>query len=482
MYRDLHDYINTLEKTGELVRVTAEVDPELEITEITDRVVKSGGKALLFEKVKGSSFPVLMNMFGSKKRMNLALGTEDSRLIGDKIVSLLKMQAPTSFLDKLRTLPTLLDLAAILPKTVTKGTCKEVILKDEAVDLGILPALKCWPDDAGRFITFPCVFTKDPKTGEPNCGMYRMQLYDKKTTGMHWHMHHHGADHYRNAERKGENKIEVAVSLGGDPAITYCATAPLPEGVDEMLLAGFIRGKPVEMIKCETVDIMVPASSEFVLEGYVNTCERRTEGPFGDHTGYYSPADEYPVFHVTCITHRKDAVYPATIVGKPPMEDTFMGVATGHIFLPLLKMMMPEIINMALPEEGVFHNMLFIAIDKKYPMHARKIMNAVWGTGQMMFTKMIVVLDADVDVFNTSEVLYRLGNNVDWKRDIMISEGPLDALDHSSPMPHWGGKIGIDATRKWTEEGHSRDWPSDIIMDNNIKVLVTERWAEYGID
>jgi 4-hydroxy-3-polyprenylbenzoate decarboxylase len=311
--------------------------------------------------------------------------------------------------------------------------------------------------------------------------MYRMQVYDKKTTGMHWHLHHQGADHYRTAQRANADKIEVAVALGGDPVITFCATAPMPDGVDEMLLAGFIREKPVEMIKCETVDLEVPADSDIVLEGYVDTKELRREGPFGDHTGYYSPADDYPVFHITCITHRKDAIYPATIVGKPPMEDTYMGIATGRIFQPLLRMMIPEVVNMCLPMEGVFHNMLFISIDKKYPMHAHKVMNSVWGTGQMMFTKMIVVVDKDVDVFNTSEVLFRMGNNVDWGRDIVISQGPVDALDHAAPMPHWGGKIGIDATKKWKEEGYNREWPDDIVMSDDIKKLVDEKWTKLGI-
>jgi 4-hydroxy-3-polyprenylbenzoate decarboxylase len=308
-----------------------------------------------------------------------------------------------------------------------------------------------------------------------------MQVYDKKTTGMHWHMHHQGADHYRTIQRAGGDKIEVAVALGGDPVITFAATAPMPDGVDEMLLAGFIREKGVDMIKCETVDLEVPADSDIILEGYVNINELRREGPFGDHTGYYSPADDYPVFHITCITHKKDAIYPATIVGRPPMEDTYMGIATGHIFQPLLKMMIPEVEAMCLPMEGVFHNMLFISIDKKYPMHAKKVINSVWGTGQMMFTKMIVVVDKEIDVFNTSEVLFRMGNNVDWKRDIIVNEGPVDALDHAATMAHWGGKIGIDATKKWPEEGYTRGWPDDIVMSDDIKKLVDAKWAKLGI-
>ncbi|MDR0454985.1 MAG: menaquinone biosynthesis decarboxylase [Deferribacteraceae bacterium] len=480
-YKDLREFIATLESAGELVRIKAEVNPELEITEITDRVCKAGGPALLFENPRGSLFPVLINAFGSEKRMALSLGVKDTREIGEQIVSLLKHTPPVNFADKLKSLPTILELSKIIPKTVSKGVCKEVILKGDDINLLKFPVLKCWPEDSGRFITFPCVFTKNPETGIRNCGMYRMQVYDAKTTGMHWHTHHQGADHYRSSERAGNEKIEAAVSLGGDPVITFAATAPVPDNVDEMLFAGFIRRKAVEMVKCETVDLEVPADSEIVIEGYVNAGELRREGPFGDHTGYYSLADDYPVFHITCITHRKDAVYPATVVGRPPMEDTYMGIATGHIFLPLLRLQMPEIVNMNLPMEGVFHNMLFVSIDKKYPMHARKVMNYVWGAGQMMFTKMIVVVDKDVDVFNTSDVLFRIGNNVDWERDIMISRGPVDALDHASPMPHWGGKIGIDATKKLPEEGHTRPWPSDITMQEDIKKMVTARWKEYGI-
>lgn len=480
-YKDLREFIKKLEKEGELVRVQEEVDPILEITEITDRVSKRYGPALLFENVKGSSFPVLINTFGSEKRMNMALEVEKLEELGERIINLIDRNVPQNFMDKLKSLPMLMELNQILPKVVKTGPCKEVILKGEDVNLLKFPVLKCWPQDGGRFITLPNIFTKDPETQVRNCGMYRMQVYDKNTTGMHWHIHHHGAEHFRKAKKLNLEKLEVAVSLGADPAVIYSATAPAPDGIDEMLLAGFIRKKPVELVKCETVDLEVPANSEIVLEGYVNIDELKLEGPFGDHTGYYSLADMYPVFHVTCITHRKDAIYPTTIVGKPPMEDCYMGAATGKIFLPLLKKQVPEIVDMALPLEGVFHNMMFISIDKKYPMHAKKIMNYVWGTGQMMFTKMIVVVDKDVDVSNTSEVLWRMGNNVDWKRDIVVMEGPLDALDHSSPYPFWGNKIGIDATKKWASEGHSRQWPDDIKMSENIKKLVDSKWDRYNI-
>lgn len=481
-YNDLREFLSALEKAGELKKVKVEVDSNLEITEVTDRVSKAYGPALIFENVKDSNFPLTINIFGSEKRMCMALEVDSLDELGERIIGLIDKNVPQTFMDKIKTIPVLMEMSSIFPKTVKKGLCKEVILKGNDIDLEKLPVLQCWPEDAGKFITMPCVFTKDPETGARNCGMYRMQVYDKTSTGMHWHTHHTGAEHFRKAKKMGLDRLEVAVALGPDPAVTFSATAPVPDGIDEMLLAGFIRKKPVEMIKCETVDIEVPANSEIVLEGYVLVDEFRREGPFGDHTGYYSLADDYPVFHVTCITHRKDAIYPTTIVGKPPMEDCYMGVATGRIFLPILKKQMPEIVDMSLPLEGVFHNIMFISIDKKYPMQAHKVMNYVWGTGQMMFTKMIVVVDKDVDVRSMSEVMWRVGNNVDWQRDITVVKGPVDTLDHSSPYAYWGHKIGIDATKKLPSEGHNREWPNDIVMSQEIKDLVTNRWKEYKID
>ncbi len=353
-----------------------------------------------------------------------------------------------------------------------------MIIKDNP-SLDIFPILKTWPLDGGRFITLPMVFTKDPETGVRNCGMYRMQVYDERTTGMHWHMHKDGARHYRKAEAMGR-RLEVAVCIGSDPATMYSATAPLPEGIDEMLFAGFLRQEPVELVRCETVDLEVPANAEIVLEGYCEPYERRIEGPFGDHTGYYSLQDEFPVFHITCITHRRDAIYPATIVGKPPMEDCFIAKATERIFLPLIKKQLPEIVDMNLPIEGVFHNIAIVSIDKRYPGHARKVMYALWGMGQMSFTKIIIVMDKDVNVQDLSEVLWRIGNNVDPKRDVVIVEGPLDVLEHASQIPAYGGKLGIDATKKWPSEGFTRPWPPDIKMSEEIVRLVTERWKEYG--
>lgn len=479
-YKDLREFLKLLEEKGLLKRIKAEVDPILEIAEINDRVVKSGGPALLFENPRGSKFPVLVNTFGSFERMRLALEVENLDDIGATMLEFLEPEIPANLIEKLKALPKLKRLADFIPKLVKKGPCKEVIIRDNP-SLDIFPILKTWPGDGGRFITLPMVFTKDPETGRRNCGMYRMHVYDQRTTGMHWHVHKDGARHYRKAEQLGK-RLEVAVAIGSDPATIYAATAPLPEDVDEMLFAGFLRKSPVELIKGETVDIEVPANAEIVLEGYCDPGERRVEGPFGDHTGYYSLKDEFPVFHLTCITHRKDAIYPATIVGKPPMEDCYIAKATERIFLPLLRKQLPEIVDMNLPLEGVFHNIAIVSIDKGYPGHARKVMYALWGMGQMSFTKAIVVVDKWVDVQNVSEVVWRIGNNVDPKRDIVIVEGPLDMLEHASSIPAYGGKIGIDATKKLPSEGFTREWPDDIIMSEDIRNLVTRRWKEYGFE
>jgi len=478
-YKDLRDYIKTLEGRGLLKRIKAEVDPMLEIAEINDRVVKAEGPALLFENCKNSSVPCVVNLFGSFERMKLALEVDSLDEIGKEILEFLEPEIPTNILEKLKALPKLKKLADVLPKTVKHGPCKEVIIKDNP-SLDALPILKTWPEDGGPFITFPMVFTKHPETGVRNCGMYRMHVYDRQTTGMHWHMHKDGAAHYRRAEELGQ-RLPVAVAIGSDPAVMYSASAPLPPDIDEMLLAGFLRKSSVEMVNCETVPLEVPANAEIVLEGYVDPGERRIEGPFGDHTGYYSLADEFPVFHLTCMTMRKDAIYPSTIVGKPPMEDCYMGKATERIFLPLIKKQLPELVDMNLPLEGVFHNMCVVSIDKRFPGHARKVMYALWGMGQMSFTKYIVVVDKWVNVHDLSEVAWRVGNNTDPKRDSVIVEGPLDVLEHASPIPAFGGKMGIDATKKMPYEGFTRQWPADIIMSPEIKKLVDERWEEYGL-
>ncbi|NPA39256.1 MAG: menaquinone biosynthesis decarboxylase [Thermodesulfobacteria bacterium] len=479
-YKNLQEFIEVLEKESELIRIKEPISPELEITEITDRVCKLKGPALFFEKVKGHKIPVVTNLFGSFKRLFLAFGTNDLDSLAQELINFFEIKEAEGILQKLKIIPKLLQAKNIFPKIVNKAPCQEVVWEGKDVDLFKLPILKCWPKDGGRFITLPCVITKDPETGVRNIGMYRMQVFSKNETGMHWQIHKVGAKHYAKAEKMGK-KLPVAVAIGPDPAVIYSATAPLPEDVDELLLAGFLRGKPVEMVKCLTIPLEVPAESQIVLEGYVEPYERRLEGPFGDHTGYYTPTDYYPVFKVTCITMRKDAIYPATIVGKPPQEDCYLGKLTERLFLPLLKKTLPEIVDINLPWEGVFHNLAFVSIDKRYPGHAFKVASALWGLGQMMFTKIIVVVDKDVDVQNLSEVLFYMCGNVDPERDIMIVKGPVDALDHASPYPAYGSKMCIDATRKWKEEGFTRQWPEETEMSPEVKEKVDKIWKKLNI-
>ena len=483
-FKDLREFIEELESRGLLRRIKTEVDAELEITEITDRVSKMEGEknvALLFENVKGYDMPVLMNAFGSMERMSIALGVESLDEIADDLRDFMRL--PKISLANKMDLVTLIPKmrkAVNFPKYVRKAPCQEVVEMDNP-SLDILPILKCWPEDGGPFITLPLVFTKNPETGKRNVGMYRLQKYDKNTTGMHWHIHKNGAENFRAAKEQGRDRIEVAVAIGTDPVLTYAATAPLPRDIDEMVFAGFLRHKSVELVKCKTVDIEVPATSEIVLEGYVLESERRREGPFGDHTGYYSLADDYPVFHITCITHRKNPIYPATIVGKPPMEDCFLAKATERIFLPLLQQIAPEIVDINMPLEGVFHDCCVVSIKKTYPMQARRVMHAIWGMGQMMFCKMIIVVDAHVNVQDMKEVWWRVFNNIDAKYDLEMVEGPLDVLDHSSPMAKWGTKLGIDATKSWPEEGHTREWPDEIVMTDEVKARVDAKWRELGL-
>jgi 4-hydroxy-3-polyprenylbenzoate decarboxylase len=559
-YDDLRDWIKTLEKQGELRRIGEEVSPELEITEITDRVSKigagkssdakandakgsaghyaPGGPALLFENVKGHlGHKVLINQFGSERRMALALGVDRLDEIAERIKGLMNVKAPEGLLDKLKMLPQLGALTNAFPKTVSAkdARCKEVILKGkdsggkDSFDLNAFPILKCWPHDGGRFITLPCVHTRDPRTGKRNIGMYRMQVYDGQTTGMHWQRQKVAAEHYREAIRnavsadelnqnqygpKGArvaamaesaggavsipdgpigglpqvamgnlkgSRLEVAVAIGTDPATTFSAIVPAPPEVEEFMIAGFLRGKPVEIVKCETVDLEVPAHAEIVLEGYVELGELRSEGPFGDHTGFYTLTDEYPIFHLSCITHRKDPIYAATIVGKPPMEDAWMGKAVERIFLPAMKMTIPEIVDIHLPVEAVFHNLMLVSIRKSYPGQARKVMNAIWSLGQAMFTKVIIVVDEDCDVQDIGEVTLRVANNIDPERDIQFTLGPVDSLDHASRLPNYGSKMGIDATRKWKAEGFERPWPAMIEMDPATKAKVDAIWAKLGL-
>jgi 4-hydroxy-3-polyprenylbenzoate decarboxylase len=532
-YNDLREWIAALERAGELKRIKTEVDPVLEIAEITDRVSKSrdkngnvGGPALLFENPKGSDIPVFINQFGSERRMRMALEVDSLDEVSDRIRQFMDVKSPQGFLDKVKMLPMLAEMGKFFPKTVSTGPCKEVVRKAD-FDLNRLPILKCWPQDSGRFITLPCVVTRDPKTGKRNVGMYRMQMYGGQTTGMHWQRQKVAAEHYREMLRRSviENqnpypsanaaprvghpqavdimartsggsvipdgelpsgKMEVAVAIGTDPALTFSAIVPAPPDVEEYLIAGFLRQKPVELVKCETVDLEVPASAEIVLEGYVNLDELRMEGPFGDHTGFYSLPDLYPVFHVTCVTHRNSPIYATTIVGKPPQEDAHMGKAVARIFLPLMKLTIPELVDVNLPIEGVFHNLMIVSIRKSYPGQSRKVMNAIWSLGQAMFTKCIIVVDEDVNVQNLGEVTLKVLNHIDPERDIQFTLGPIDSLDHASRLPNYGSKMGIDATRKWSSEGFMRPWPDEILMDEKTKSLVNSKWRtlarELGIE
>jgi len=549
-YDDLRDWIQALDRAGELRRIRTEADPILEITEITDRVSKSrdkdqqgnvGGKALLFENLKG--YPgrkLLINQFGSARRMRLALEVDALDEVAERIRGFMDVKSPQGFLDKVKMLPMLAEMGKFFPKTVATGPCKEVIKRDN-FSLLDFPILQCWPKDGGRFITLPCVITRDPKTGKRNVGMYRLQIYDERTAGMHWQRQKVAAEHYRDHMRaavakdedrvgtgtlrrpggatgapsfasfaKGGNaaavdimarssggamlaqgdrpsgRMEVAVAIGTEPALTFSAIVPAPPDIEEYIVAGFLRQKPVELVKCETVDLEVPADAEIILEGYVNLDELRTEGPFGDHTGFYSLEDEYPVFHVTCITHRKDPIYAATIVGKPPQEDSWMGKAVERIFLPLMKVTIPELVDINLPIEGVFHNLMLVSIRKSYPGQARKVMNAIWSLGQAMFTKCIVVVDEDVDVQDIADVTLKVLNNIDPERDIQFTLGPVDSLDHASRLPDYGSKMGVDATRKWSSEGFQRPWPDEIVMDAKTRALVDGKWKalakELGIE
>ncbi|MFL6429149.1 MAG: UbiD family decarboxylase [Acidobacteriaceae bacterium] len=545
-YHDLRDWIAQLDRAGELRRIREEVDPVLEIAEITDRVSKAGrkggvqayapgGPALLFERVKGyPGATVLMNQFGSQRRMEMALETSSLDEIAGRIQTLMEMKSPEGMLGKLKMLPTLAELGKYFPKVIAarQAACKQIIHRDNFNVLDF-PVLQCWPMDGGRFITLPLVVTRDPLHGKRNMGMYRMQVYDGQTTGMHWQRQKVAAEHFRERLRmaaesnatgsvaaaridmmaataggstraatsvstraatsvagmpavmtsdlRGE-RMEVAVAIGTDPATTFSAIVPAPPEVEEYIIAGFLRQAPVELVQCETVDLQVPAHAEIVLEGYVELGEMRAEGPFGDHTGFYTLPDDYPVFHITCITHRKDPIYASTIVGKPPMEDAWMGLAVERIFLPLIRLSAPEIVDIYLPPEAVFHNLMIVSIRKSYAGQARKVMSAIWSLGQAMFTKCIMVVDEDCDVHDIAEVTLRVANNIDPERDIQFTLGPIDSLDHASRLPNYGSKMGIDATRKWAAEGFSRPWPPMIEMDAATKARVDTIWRKLGLD
>jgi 4-hydroxy-3-polyprenylbenzoate decarboxylase len=479
---NLNEFIQLLKRKHELKVIDTEVDPKLEITEIVDRVVKSGGPALLFTNVKGSRIPLAVNIFGTKQRMAWALGVEDLDEIGDRPSDMLNLKVPEALPCKMAMMPKLMEMAKFPPKIVKKGACQEVVINGEDVDLYQLPITTSWPQDGGPYILFGQVVTKCPDSGIRNMGLYRLQVLDKDTTAMHWQRHKGGAAHFRKAKEKGMKRLEVAVVVGSDPATMYSTSAPLPESIEEYLFAGFLRKEPVELVKCKTVDLEVPAEAEIVLEGYVDTEEAlRLEGPFGDHTGFYSLADYYPAFHVTAITTRKKPVFVSTVVGQPIMEDDFMGLATERIFLPLAKLVIPEIVDYHMPFEGIFHNLVFVSIDKRYPGHAFKVMNGLWGMGQMMFAKVIVVVDKDINVQNTQEAWWYALNNIDPQRDVVFTKGPADVLDHSAQHFSFGSKMGIDGTRKWPDEGFTREWPDKIVMTDEIKKLVDSKWKSYGI-
>ncbi len=455
MYRNLRAFIKILENENEIKKIDAEVSPFIEISKITDKESKSpgGGKALFFRNVSGSKFPVVTNIFGSNKRICLALGVKDLDQLGERVREYIEFHPPKNLKDAINIIPMAINLANFFPRRYKSKPppCQEVVIKGEQVDLSAIPVLHCWPGDAGPFVTLPLVFTKSLITGKRNAGMYRLQIFDKNTTGMHWHIHKDGS-HYFNEYREAGKKMPVAVAIGADPATIYSATAPMPRGIDEMLLAGFIRKKPVRMAECVTIDMEVPAEAEFVLEGYVNPDEKRLEGPFGDHTGYYSLADDYPVFHVTAITHRKNPIYNATLVGPPPMEDCYLAKATERLFLPMIQSVMPEIKNYWFPWEGVFHNIVIVSIEKEYPGHANKLMSGLWGQGQMSFCKAIVVVDKNINPQSPESVLNEFLARFDLTSDITLTKGVLDVLDHSSPFPNFGSKIGIDLTERFRDE------------------------------
>ena len=479
MFKDLNDFIRALADQHELALITEPVSPDLEIAAVTDRVSKSpgGGPALLFENPTGFDVPVALNLFGSMKRMCMALDVARLDDLASEIDDLATPKMPGGVVDAVKMLPKLNRLRDLMPKTVSDAPCQEVVKKDGSLD--DLPILQCWPEDGGRYITLPLVFTKDPETGARNIGTYRMQVYDGRTTGMHWQRHKGGAQHHRVAERLGR-RLPVAVALGPDPALTYSATAPMPEGLDELMLAGFLRRERVELVKCVTVDLEVPANAQIILEGYVEPGERRREGPFGDHTGFYSHPDDYPVFHLTCITQRRRPLYLTTVVGIPPMEDYYLGKASERIFLPLIRKTLPEIVDMAFPAAGIFHNIVLVSIDKRYPGHARKIMNAFWGLGQLMFSKTIIVVDKDVNVQNEAEVAWIVGTHYDPERDIQFTRGPVDDLEDASDLPALGSKMGIDATRKWASEGFKRTWPTRIVTTPEAGRKAEEVWQRIA--
>ncbi|GIG57647.1 menaquinone biosynthesis decarboxylase [Longispora fulva] len=479
-YTDLKDFLRALEKAGELVRISAPVDPDLEISEIVQRVVKAKGPALLFERPTRGDMPLAINIFGTEKRMAMALGVERLDEIGEKIGALLKPELPQGWSGIKDGISKVMQLKSVPPKKVKTAPCQELVMKGDEVDLNRLPALQTWPDDGGVFHNFGLTHTKHPETGKRNLGLYRLQQHSKNSLGMHWQIHKDSTAHHAVAERLGQ-RLPVAVAIGCDPVVTYAATAPLPSDIDEYLFAGFLRGERVEMVDCLTVPLQVPAQAQIIIEGYVEPGERLPEGPFGDHTGFYTPVEPFPVLHVTAITMQREPVYHTIVTSKPPQEDGPIGKATERIFLPLLKLVVPDIHDYDMPEPGVFHNCVIVSIKKRYPKHAQKVMNAIWGAHLMSLTKLIVIVDDDCDVHDYNEVAFRAFGNVDYSRDLLLTEGPVDHLDHGSYNQFYGGKVGIDATRKLPSEGYHRGWPDELVMSPDVVEKVSARWKEYGL-
>ena len=479
-YQDLSAFVAALEQAGELRRVRVPVDPTLEISEIVTRTVRAKGPALLFERPTRGDMPVLANLFGTQRRMAMAMGVEDLDEIGARIGDLIKPELPVGWSGIREGLGKLMQLKSIPPKRVRGAPCQEVVYSGEDVDLNMLPGLQVWPGDGGIYHNFGLTHTRDPETGKRNLGLYRLQQHSPTTLGLHWQIHKDSTAHHAVAERLGQ-RLPVAVAIGCDPVVSYAATAPLPSDIDEYLFAGFLRGERVEMVNCLTVPLQVPAHAQIVLEGYVEPGERLPEGPFGDHTGFYTPVEPFPVLHVECITTQRSPVYHSIITSQPPQEDAPIGKATERIFLPLAKMLIPDIVDYDMPEPGVFHNCLIVSIRKRFPKHAQKVMNAIWGAHLLSLTKLIVVVDEDCDVHDYAEVAFRAFGNVDYSHDLVLTSGPVDHLDHGSYQQFWGGKAGLDATRKLPSEGYGRGWPEPMVMSPEIVATVDRRWKEYGL-
>jgi 4-hydroxy-3-polyprenylbenzoate decarboxylase len=478
-YEDLKEFLAALEGAGELHRVTAPVDPTLEVSEIVTRTVRARGPALLFERPTRGDMPIAINLFGTERRMSMALGVDRLDEIGARIGELIKPELPVGWAGIRDGLGKLMQLKSVPPKKVKSAACQEIVHKGADVDLGRLPGLRIWPGDGGIYHNYGLTHTRHPETGKRNLGLYRLQQHSSNTIGMHWQIHKDSTAHHAVAERLGQ-RLPVAVAIGCDPVVSYSASAPLPADIDEYLFAGFLRGERVEMVDCLTVPLQVPAHAQIVLEGYVEPGERLPEGPFGDHTGFYTPVEDFPVLHIECITTQRSPVYHSIITSKPPQEDGPIGKATERIFLPLTKLLIPDIVDMSMPEPGVFHNCLIVSINKRYPKQAQKVMNAVWGAHLMSLTKLIVVVDDDCDVHDYHEVAFRAFGNVDYSHDLLLTQGPVDHLDHASYQQFWGGKAGIDATRKLPTEGYHRGWPDEMVMPPAVVSTVDRRWKEYG--